>query len=56
MSIFYAYILVIRIALYPDLPPIVVDTFELRRECTRAGEAIDRSTTVKLIISCETRV
>ncbi len=45
--------LVVRIALFPDLPPIHVEAFESEGECITAGKKLDKSTPVILVIRCE---
>lgn len=46
-------ILVIRIVLFPDMPPIHIDRFESEKECAVAAAALDKSTPVRLVLSCE---
>ena len=48
-----AIVLVVRLALFPELPPIHVERFESERECHRAAALLDQSTPLVLILTCE---
>jgi len=50
---FLPVVLIARAALFPDMPPVQVDRFASERECRAAGAALDSSTLVILVLSCE---
>ena len=52
-SILYVVILVVRVAMFPDMPPIHIDTFETYTECREAGAKLDKSTRIILTLTCE---
>ena len=46
-------VLVIRIALFPDMTPIHFARFESEKECAAAAADLDQTTRVRLVLSCE---
>lgn len=50
---FLPLILVIRVALFPDMVPIHYMRFESESECRVAAIALDKRTNVILLLSCE---
>ena len=46
-------VLVMRVALFPDMPPVQVDRFARELECRTESDQLDRSTPVILILECE---
>ena len=46
-------ILLIRIAMFPGLPPIEAGRFESEKECAAAAAKVDASTPVILVLTCE---
>jgi hypothetical protein len=56
MAPILAFVLVVRIALYPDLPPITIGAYETQKECEEAGRSLDQTTRVILKMTCEIRI
>ena len=50
---FLPVVLIVRAALFPDMPPVQVDRFASERECRMESVQLDRSTPVILILECE---
>ena len=46
-------VLVLRLALLPDLPPIQVDRYETVKECQAVAKEIDESTRLILVYHCQ---
>ncbi|HOW46163.1 MAG TPA: hypothetical protein P5305_04090 [Rubrivivax sp.] len=53
MQAVLAVVLVVRLALFPSLPPIHVERFETEYDCHKAAWALDHSTELELQLSCE---
>lgn len=46
-------VLVVRLAMLPDMAPIQVERFRTEKECRAASQELDSSTQLILILSCE---
>lgn len=46
-------VLVVRLAVFPDMTPIQVERFSSEKECKAAAKQLDSSTDLILVLTCE---